>query len=78
MATGPLPEWLDPTVPKQLANQTDRGCAIIGGALVEHYLEKLLLARMRSDLSNKRKEAISRIQERPLGNFQPKLKWLMR
>jgi hypothetical protein len=52
---GGHPTTLDPDIPRQLKDQSDRGAAIIGGSFVEYYLERLLLARMRP-LSKKRRE----------------------
>lgn len=46
---------VDPDLPRQMKEQSDRGLAIIGGSFVEYHLEQLLLARMRS-LSKKRIE----------------------
>lgn len=49
------PVGLDPDIPRQLKEQSDRGAAIIGGSFVEHYVEHLLLSRMRG-LSKTRRE----------------------
>jgi hypothetical protein len=49
------PRTFNPDIPRQLKEQSDRGAAIIGGSFVEYYLERLLIARMRS-LSKKRRE----------------------
>lgn len=70
--SSPLPQWLDPSVPKQIKDQTDRGAAIIGGSLVEHNLEKLLQARMRPDLSKNWKEELFEGRG-ALADFAPKI-----
>jgi hypothetical protein len=65
-----LAEFAD--IPRQLNAQSDRGAAIIGGAFVEHFLERLLLARMRADLSKKRKEDLFN-GHGPLAGFAAKI-----
>jgi hypothetical protein len=72
VTTSPIPEWIDPEFPKQFVKQTDRGAAVLGGALAEFHLEQLILDRMRSDLSSERKE---RLFEGfgPLAGFAPKI-----
>ena len=50
-------ERLDPDIHRQLKDESDRGTAIIGGSIVEHSLERLLLERLRP-LSKKQKERL--------------------
>lgn len=53
--SSPHPEYIPADLPRQLHDQTDRACAIIGGAWIENQVEQLLLARM-CPLSSKRRE----------------------
>jgi hypothetical protein len=51
-ASPSMPIEIPVEISRLLSEQSDRGVAIIGAAFLEYYLERLLLARMRT-LSNK-------------------------
>jgi hypothetical protein len=55
----------------ELSEQTDRGAAIIGAAIVEHYLERALLSRMRPLSNGRYKELFD--GKAPLATFSAKI-----
>jgi hypothetical protein len=60
-----------PEIHRELANQSDRAAGIIGGAIVEHYLQMAVLTRFRR-LSNSKKEDLFD-GKGPLATFSAKI-----